>query len=57
MKKNIIFRSARVFDGSDMLREGSNVAVEDGVIREISDRPAADGAEVVDCGGRFLMPD
>jgi len=56
MKKNIIFRSARVFDGSDMLREGSNVAVEDGVIREISDRPAADGAEVVDCGGRFLMP-
>ena len=43
MKKNIIFRSARVFDGSDMLRGGSNVAVEDGVIREISDRPAADG--------------
>jgi len=57
MTKNIIFRSARVFDGeSEVLRDGVNVVVENGVIREISDRPAAADAEVVDCGGRVLMP-
>ena len=57
MTKSIVFRSARVFDGeSEKLREGVNVVVESGVIREISARPAAPDTEVVDCGGRFLMP-
>jgi imidazolonepropionase-like amidohydrolase len=55
--RNIVFRSARVFDGeSETLRDGLNVVVEDGVIREISERPAAGDAVVVDCGGRVLMP-
>jgi len=55
--RNIVFRSVRVFDGeSETLRDGLNVVVEGGVIREISERPAADNAEVVDCGGRVLMP-
>ena len=57
MTRNIVFRSARVFDGeSETLRDGLNVVVEDGVIREISERPAAGDAVVVDCGGRVLMP-
>jgi imidazolonepropionase-like amidohydrolase len=57
MAKTIVFRSARVFDGeSATLREGVNVFVEGGVIREVSDRPATDNAEIVDCAGRVLMP-
>jgi imidazolonepropionase-like amidohydrolase len=56
MAKSIVFRSARVFDGeSETLRAGMNVFVDDGVIREISDRPAGE-AEVVECDGRVLMP-
>lgn len=35
--------------------EGASVVVEDGVIREIVEGPAASG-EVIDCGGRTLMP-
>jgi imidazolonepropionase-like amidohydrolase len=57
MPRNIVFESARVFDGeSETLRGGVNVFVEGRVIREISDSPAAGDAEVVDCGGRVLMP-
>lgn len=57
MKKSIVFRSARIFDGeSETLRTGVNVWVEDGFIREISDRPPSADEEVVDCGGRVLMP-
>ena len=53
----IVFRSTRIFDGeSAKLREGANVFIEGGLIREISDRPPVAGAEVVDCGGRVLMP-
>jgi imidazolonepropionase-like amidohydrolase len=40
--------------GADPL-EGASVVVEDGVIREIVDGPAASG-EVIDCGRRTLMP-
>jgi imidazolonepropionase-like amidohydrolase len=55
--RKIVFTSARVFDGeSEKLRERVNVVVEGGLIREISDRPVDAGAEVVDCGGRVLMP-
>lgn len=54
-----LFRDARVFDGwSEDLRDGADVLVEDGVIREISDSPIAirDDIDVVDCAGRTLMP-
>jgi imidazolonepropionase-like amidohydrolase len=55
--KPIVFRSARVFDGeSAKLREGVDVVVEGGLIREISVRPQSGDIEVVDCGGRVLMP-
>jgi imidazolonepropionase-like amidohydrolase len=57
MAENIVFRSARIFDGeSETLRTGVNVFVEGGVIREISDRPIAPDAEIIDCSGRVLMP-
>jgi imidazolonepropionase-like amidohydrolase len=57
MIKSLVFTSARIFDGeSDTLRENVNVFVERGVIREVSDRPAPPNAEVIDCGGRVLMP-
>src|SRR5215471_11653267 len=57
MTSNVVFRSALIFDGeSESLRSGVNVAVAGGVIREISDSPAAADAEVIDCAGRVLMP-
>src|SRR5687768_5271428 len=55
----IVFRNARVFDGwSDELLDGRDVLVEDGVIREISEKPVGVNREmeVVDCAGRTLMP-
>lgn len=55
----VLFRGARVFDGwSEDLRDGCDVLVEGGVIREVSDTPlAAIGeVEVIDCAGRVLMP-
>ena len=57
MTNNIVFQSARVFDGgSETLRDSVSVVVKGGVIHEISGRPAPSDAEIVDCGGRFLMP-
>jgi imidazolonepropionase-like amidohydrolase len=57
MTKNIVYRSARVFDGeSEALCIGVNVFVRGGVISEISGRPAGAEDEVVDCGGPVLMP-
>jgi imidazolonepropionase-like amidohydrolase len=57
MSRPIVFRSARVFDGeSEKLREGVDVVVEGEVIREIAECPVAGDVEVVDCGGRVLMP-
>ena len=56
VNRRTVFHSARIFDGeSEKLREGA-VVVEDGSIREISGRPDTRDAEVVDCGGRVLMP-
>jgi imidazolonepropionase-like amidohydrolase len=55
--KSIVFQAARIFDGeSETLKTGVNVFVEGARIREISDRPPAPGDEVIDCGGRVLMP-
>jgi imidazolonepropionase-like amidohydrolase len=54
----VLFRNARVFDGdSEVLREGFDVQVADGLIRRIAPRLEANGpVEVVDCTGRVLMP-
>jgi imidazolonepropionase-like amidohydrolase len=53
-----LLRNARVFDGRNAdCPEGMQVLVEDGIIREVSDKPIkAAGAEAVDVGGRTLMP-
>lgn len=59
MSKSIVFRGARIFDGnSEILRQGLDVVVADGVIREITDRrvEADNFAEIIECGGRVLMP-
>jgi imidazolonepropionase-like amidohydrolase len=53
----IVFRNARVFDGeSAELIEGKDVVVAGGVIEDVTSAPAAGDAEIVDCGGRVLMP-
>ncbi|MEA1833077.1 amidohydrolase family protein [Methylobacterium durans] len=55
----ILFTNARVFDGqSDTLRDGLQVLVEGDRIKALAsgDHPAPDGARVVDCGSRVLMP-
>ena len=55
----VLFRDACVFDGwSEELREGCDVLVSDGLIRELSDTPlAATGdVDIIDCAGRVLMP-
>ncbi|MBL6456825.1 amidohydrolase family protein [Belnapia sp. T6] len=54
----MLFRNLRLFDGrADNLAEGMEVLVEGERIKEVSDRPIASAtAQVVDCGGRTLMP-
>ncbi|GEB16222.1 amidohydrolase family protein [Pimelobacter simplex] len=54
----IILENARIFDGvSDECPEGMTVLVEDGTIREVSDRPIrSDDARRVDVAGKTLMP-
>lgn len=59
MVKPVLFRDARIFDGwSEELRDGCDLLVADGVIREISDTrlPTPADAEIVACNGRVLMP-
>jgi imidazolonepropionase-like amidohydrolase len=57
MNRRIVFQSARIFDGaSETLRTTEQVFVEGGVISEISARPPAGEDELIDCGGRVLMP-
>ena len=55
---SILFRDCLLFDGLDPEpREAMQVFVEDGRIREVSDRPIAGGAaETIELGGRTLMP-
>ncbi|ABQ70424.1 amidohydrolase [Rhizorhabdus wittichii RW1] len=55
---NLILTNGRVFDGaSEEIAERRFVWIEDGVIREVGDvPPAATRAEMLDLGGRFLMP-
>ncbi len=54
----LLFTNARVFDGASAdCAEGMSVRVADGLIREVSAQPiAAPGAQVIDVGGRTLMP-
>jgi imidazolonepropionase-like amidohydrolase len=54
----ILFTNARVFDGSsETCAEGATVWVEDGLIKEVSERPLkSSDATVIDVGGRTLMP-
>jgi len=54
-----VFVNLRLFDGkSDSLRDGLRVLVEGNRIKAVAQgNPAApDGARVIDCGGRVLMP-
>lgn len=53
-----LFRHCRVFDGlSPECRDDMDVLVEDGRIKELSDRPiAASQAQTLDAAGRTLMP-
>lgn len=55
---SFLFTRARVFDGTRAeCPEGMSVLVEDGTIRELSERPIkAAGARVIDVAGRTLMP-
>lgn len=54
----ILIVGARIFDGSNPeLIDGGSVLVEDGIIREVSDRASKASADtVVEAGGRTLMP-
>jgi imidazolonepropionase-like amidohydrolase len=57
MTQRIVFQSAQIFDGeSETLRARERVFIDRGVISEISARPPGAGDEVIDCGGRVLMP-
>ncbi len=55
----IAFANVRIFDGkSDALRAGLRVVVEGNAILAVEPvgTPVGEGVEVVDCGGRVLMP-
>ncbi|MDJ0942827.1 MAG: amidohydrolase family protein [Kiloniellales bacterium] len=58
MAEQLLFTNALLFDGvSAEPIEGASLLVEDGRIKEVSDRGiAAGGAEEIDLGGRTLMP-
>jgi len=54
----ILLENARIFDGvSDECAEGMSVLIENGLIREVSDRPIKAGdAQRIDVAGKTLMP-
>ena len=53
MTNTIVFRSARVFDGeSEILRDGLDVVVANGLIRDLVAQP---GARLVYRDGRFRV--
>jgi len=59
ISRSILFTNVRLFDGtSSMLRPGVRVLVEDNRIKAVAadNPPAPDGARVIDCGNRVLMP-
>jgi len=58
MMATVLFTNGRVLDPrGDGAREGIEVLVEGGLIREVSDRPIRSASATrVDLGGRVLMP-
>jgi imidazolonepropionase-like amidohydrolase len=53
----LLLRNAAILDGTlPHRRPGHAVLVEDGAIREVSDRPIKSAAPALDLGGRTLMP-
>jgi len=55
----VLFTNVRVFDGkSSALREALRVLVDGNRIKAVAEGnpPAPEGAQVIDCGGRILMP-
>ncbi|HXE30850.1 MAG TPA: hypothetical protein VN515_03500, partial [Terriglobales bacterium] len=53
----LIFKNAQVFDGDlPRLHTGWSVRVAGDTIEAAGPQVPEDGAEVVDCGGRVLMP-
>ena len=52
----ITFTNARVFDGVNNTLHQVNVNVESERIHSVSDAPPAPDSEIIDCGGRVLMP-
>jgi len=58
MMKSVVFKNARVFDGTHLdCPEGMQVLIESGVMREVSEKPIkTSDAHVIDVGGRTLMP-
>ena len=53
-----LFKNFQMLEPSlDELRDGYQILTEDGLIREVSDKPISSAsATVIDCGGRTLMP-
>ena len=52
-----LFSGGRFLDPrKDELQDGISVLVEDGVVKEVSDRPIAAAATRIDLRGRTLMP-
>ncbi len=56
-KSQILFKNVSIFDGtSEKLITGKDILVEGNLIKKIAPAIKADGATVVDGGGRTLMP-
>jgi imidazolonepropionase-like amidohydrolase len=55
---SLLLNNARIFDGIHAdCPEGMQVLIDSGIVKELSDRPIkAPGADVIDIGGRTLMP-
>ncbi|MDE2517777.1 MAG: amidohydrolase family protein [Rhodospirillales bacterium] len=53
-----LFTGGRLLDpAQDQLRDGMEILIEDGLIREVSDRPIrSEAARRIDLGGRTIMP-
>ncbi len=52
----LAFTNARIFDGINDKLVNANVIVEGDRIKSVSEAPVAENVEVIDCGGRALMP-
>jgi hypothetical protein len=58
MSRQILFRNFELLEPSfGEIRSGYQLLAEGDTVRELSEKPIkASGAEVIDCGGRTLMP-